>query len=197
MARNKSKRDLKFKPQFKSFAPLGIESESIVLLHEEIEAIFLMDYQNLYQEDAALSMGVSRTTLSRIIKSARTKVATALINGKRLNIQDEKRELCVAFVCKNKDSFGKLSVRNEFIIFVQMDKKIIKNIEILQNPLYNSEQKPTHILPELFSTKSVNYFLSADAGEGLKSSLAAKGIFTIHKNSLYKEELESFLLPYM
>jgi predicted DNA-binding protein (UPF0251 family)/predicted Fe-Mo cluster-binding NifX family protein len=197
MARNKSKRDLKFKPQFKSFAPLGIEVETIILLHEEIEAIYLMDYQNLYQEDAALSMGVSRTTFSRIIKSARTKIATALINGKKLIIQDEKKGFCVAFICEDSASFGQLSVRNEQLVFVQVDEKVIKNIEIIKNPIYNSDQKPTHVLPKLLLSKGVNYFLSADAGEGLQSSLAAKGIFTISKDSLHKEELESFLLPYM
>ena len=47
MARNKSKRDLKFKPKFKSFVPIDKDAQTITLLHEEIEAIYLMDYKNL------------------------------------------------------------------------------------------------------------------------------------------------------
>jgi predicted DNA-binding protein (UPF0251 family) len=77
-----------------------------------------MDYKNLYQEDAASSMGVSRTTFSRIIKNARTKIAIALINGKALNIEDEKDEYSVAFICVDLEEFGSLSIHSSYIIFV-------------------------------------------------------------------------------
>lgn len=197
MARNKSKRDLKFKPKFKSFVPIDKDAQTITLLHEEIEAIYLMDYKNLYQEDAATSMGVSRTTFSRIIKSARTKLATALVNGKKIQIQDEKKELCVAFICDDKENFHHLSIRNEFLVFVKLDESCIKEIEITTNPIYNSDEKPVHVLPELFSSKGINYFLGSDIGEGLKNSLLTKGIFTISKEFIKKDELKAFLHSYM
>lgn len=58
--------------------------ESVVLRVDELEALRLADLEGLYQEDCALRMGISRTTLSRTLAQARRKVTDALINGKRL-----------------------------------------------------------------------------------------------------------------
>lgn len=53
---------------------------------DELEAIRLTDLEGMYQEAAAERMGISRPTLSRIIESARRKVALALVNGLELRI---------------------------------------------------------------------------------------------------------------
>jgi len=53
---------------------------------DEFEAIRLADHLALYHEEAAERMGISRATFGRIIGKARSKVADALINGKRLQI---------------------------------------------------------------------------------------------------------------
>lgn len=58
--------------------------DSVVLRVDELEALRLADLEGLYQEDCALRMGISRTTLSRTLTQARRKVTDALINGKRL-----------------------------------------------------------------------------------------------------------------
>lgn len=189
MARVKTKRELKFKPKFKNFAPCGVSTESINLLHEEIEAIYLMDYKNLYQEDAASSMGVSRTTFSRIIKNARTKIAIALINGKALNIEDEKDEYSVAFICDDLEEFGSLSIHSSYIIFVKLYEKKILSVKSMSNPLQDSSLKPANILPQILAEKSVNYFITDTIGEGLKSSLLTKGIFVIEKDSINRHEV--------
>jgi len=73
------------------FKPCGIsraELESILLTKDEIEAIRLADFEGLYQEDAAREMEVSRPTFSRILSSARKKIATALIKGKTIEIEN-------------------------------------------------------------------------------------------------------------
>ena len=170
-----------------------METEHLRLLHEEIEAIYLMDYKGLYQEDAALSMGVSRTTFSRIIKSARTKIATALINGKGIEIQDEKQEFCVAFICDDEKLFKNLSIRNQYLVFVKIAKNRIIDIETMLNPIYNTDQKPTHVLPEILSGKDVNYFIAGDAGEGFKNSLLTKGIFIIQKDYITEDKITTLL----
>lgn len=54
---------------------------------DEFEAIKLADHEGLYQEQAALRMGVSRPTFGRIVTSARRKVADALVGGKALRIE--------------------------------------------------------------------------------------------------------------
>ena len=189
MSRTKMKRELFFKPVFKHFAPQGGATESLTLLHEEIEAVFLMDYQGMYQEEAAQSMGVSRTTFSRIIKNARLKIATALINGKALEILDDREEFCVAFICDDSSNFGELDLQARFVVFVRLQKEKIITITALKNPLHNTKLRPGNILPALFQEHKVNYFLHHQTGEGLKSSLATRGIFVLEKEKISKEEL--------
>jgi predicted DNA-binding protein (UPF0251 family)/predicted Fe-Mo cluster-binding NifX family protein len=70
--------------------PAGIPARDLPevrLGFDEAEAIRLADYEGLYQEAAARSMGVSRQTFGRIIESARRKVADAVLNGKALRIE--------------------------------------------------------------------------------------------------------------
>jgi uncharacterized protein len=72
------------------FKPAGIpmsELEAVVLTLDEFEALRLADLEQQYQEPVAAQMGVSRPTLSRILESARRKVADALVHGKALRIE--------------------------------------------------------------------------------------------------------------
>ena len=74
------------------FKPCGArmnEIDSEILNEAEIEAIRLADFEGLYQEDAANQMEVSRPTFSRILSSARKKIANALLNGKAIEIKGE------------------------------------------------------------------------------------------------------------
>ena len=64
------------------------ELEEVVLTLDELEAVRLADRQGLYQEAAALQMGVSRQTFGNILVSAHRKVAEALLEGKALRIAD-------------------------------------------------------------------------------------------------------------
>jgi predicted DNA-binding protein (UPF0251 family) len=51
------------------------------LAHDELEALRLCDLEGLTQEEAGLRMGVSRGTVQRTVKQARSKVAHALVNS--------------------------------------------------------------------------------------------------------------------
>ena len=77
-------------PLFVYFKPQGIplnKLEEIVLTLEEIETLNLKDRQGLDQKDAAKEMGISRSTFQRLLKSARKKVITAIIEGKALRFE--------------------------------------------------------------------------------------------------------------
>jgi predicted DNA-binding protein (UPF0251 family) len=63
--------------------------ETLALRADEFEALRLLDYEGLYQEECARRMGISRTTLSRTVEGARRKVVDALLHGKRLLIATE------------------------------------------------------------------------------------------------------------
>ena len=71
--------------QFEPVSPLA-PPKIISLSLEELEAIRLIDLEHLTQEEAAIRMGVSRKTLWNDLKSAREKLARALINGYAIRI---------------------------------------------------------------------------------------------------------------
>jgi uncharacterized protein len=74
------------------FKPAGIplkQLEEINLTLPEFEAIRLIDFEEISQEEAAEKMEVSQPTLSRILKSGRKKISEAIINGKAIKIQKE------------------------------------------------------------------------------------------------------------
>ena len=77
-------------PDKNYFKPRGIPAsllEEIVLSLDEFEAIRLADYEQLYQEEAASRMNISRQTFGRIIEAAHKKIADVLMNGKALKIE--------------------------------------------------------------------------------------------------------------
>lgn len=61
--------------------------EEVSLHIDELEALRLADYEQLYQVEGAAKMNISRQTFANIVTSARRKVADALIHGKALKIQ--------------------------------------------------------------------------------------------------------------
>ena len=67
----------------------------VKLLVEEAEAVRLKDLEGLEQEECAQKMNISRTTFSRILDSARQKIADALLNGKAIRIEGGNFELAV------------------------------------------------------------------------------------------------------
>lgn len=72
------------------FKPAGIRTRDLQWMNltlDEFEAIRLIDAEGLDQEAAAIQMSVSRPTVTRILASARTKVARALVTGQALLIE--------------------------------------------------------------------------------------------------------------
>lgn len=73
------------------YKPAGMPLEGlrrVSLLGEELEALRLMDLEDLTQEDAAQRMDVSRSTFQRILAQARRQVALALVEGAALILED-------------------------------------------------------------------------------------------------------------
>jgi len=90
MPRPKCCRHVAAMPEKTCFRPKGmtvLSLEEVLLTLDEYEAIRLSDLEGLYQEQAALSMNISRQTFGRIIESAHRKVADVLVNGKALKIE--------------------------------------------------------------------------------------------------------------
>lgn len=89
MARPRKNRTITSMPSSEGFMPLGYDTcpETVIMTLDEYEAIRLIDYMDMTQEACALSMGVSRPTITGIYESARFKLADSLVNEKRLLIE--------------------------------------------------------------------------------------------------------------
>jgi hypothetical protein len=90
MSRPRKFRRIRFQPSSRFFKPAGIPIRNLqerILTLTETEAIRLIDLEELEQEKAAKKMKVSQPTLSRLLKSARKKLADSIINSKSIKIQ--------------------------------------------------------------------------------------------------------------
>ncbi len=98
MPRPKKCRFVGFNPDATYFKPRGIPMthlEEVALTIDELESIRLADLHELYHEDAARKMKISRQTFGRILRSAHKKVAESLIHGKALKIETNEQEVSV------------------------------------------------------------------------------------------------------
>lgn len=190
MGREKTKRNLVFKPAFKDFIPEEKVYNGIThLLHEEMEAIYLMDILELYQEEAAKSMEVSRPTFTRILKNARQKLTRALVYGNKISIEDANTAYIIAICSASKDNFESILSTDQYISIYKVENSEVTLIKLFESDVFLKKQKPAIVLPQIFLDFNVNIFLSTRIGEGVKNSLLAKGIQTIEKQIKTKEDL--------
>lgn len=88
--RPKKTRWIKCLPGERCFRPICkplIKAKSVFLTMDEFEAVRLADLEGLKQIDAAKRLKISRPTFSRIVSSARNKIADGLVNIKAIRIE--------------------------------------------------------------------------------------------------------------
>jgi uncharacterized protein len=89
MPRPKKERTVYQPPLYAEFKPQGVqrrELKCVTLELDEFEAIRLVDYIAMDHTEAAIEMGISRSTFTRLIEQARRKMASFLIEGRLLRI---------------------------------------------------------------------------------------------------------------
>ncbi len=106
MARPFIKRRICCMPEANYFKPSGIplnRIDEISLTFDEYEALRLGDLEELYQEDAAKEMNISRQTFGNIIHSAHKKIAESIVYGKAIKIEggEYKMEGKRTFICSD------------------------------------------------------------------------------------------------
>jgi len=84
MARPTRMRRIFFQPDVTYFKPAGIPMANLketVLSFDELEAIRLIDSEKMEQHEAGEKMKISQSTLSRLLRTGRKKLADAIISG--------------------------------------------------------------------------------------------------------------------
>ena len=90
MVRPRRVRRIFFQPDVTYFKPSGISMAHLKetsLSFDELEAIRLVDSEEIEQNKAGKKMNISQSTLSRLLKTGRKKLADAIINGNAIKIQ--------------------------------------------------------------------------------------------------------------
>lgn len=194
MGRDKLKRNLSFKPICKGFKTTECNSDhKIHLLHEELEALYLMDIKELYQADAAKKMGVSRPTFARILKNARSKVAMMLVTGSTLIIEDEKDDFLVMIPSNYQDVLEVSTVNAKYLhIYEVKNKEVIKK-KVIKNPISEQKIRPAQAIPQICNKEGINFFVAKSIGAGLKNSLLSLGIHSFIKNKIEIEHLKDLV----
>ena len=83
-------RRVRFQPGTTYFKPAGARLAHLketILTVVELEAVRLKDVQGLDKTKAAKKMDISQPTFNRLVKSARKKIADALVHGKAIKIE--------------------------------------------------------------------------------------------------------------
>ncbi len=186
MPRPLSGRRVGGEPAAALWKPAGVPArglEEIGLGLDEFEALRLADHEGLYQEAAAIRMGVSRQTFGRIVEEARRKVAAALVEGKALRIGGG-RAICDA----NGGNTMKIAVPTRdgmvdahfghcayFSVFAVEDGKIVAE-DRLEAP--EECGCKSGIAGEL-ARKGVTKLVAGNIGEGAVRVLSSFGIETL------------------
>ncbi len=90
MPRPPKARNVAHRPEYTLFKPAGVPARQlgeVLVTVDEFEALRLKDMVGWDQEQCAGAMGVSQSTLQRMLTSARTKITQALVEGKAIRIE--------------------------------------------------------------------------------------------------------------
>ena len=90
MVRPRRIRRIFFQPDVTHFKPVGISMADLketALSFDELEAIRLIDFEEMEQNKAGKKMKISQSTLSRLLRKGRKKLADAIVNGRSIKIQ--------------------------------------------------------------------------------------------------------------
>lgn len=190
-------RKICFEPQNRIFIPKTATTKSVTIFLEELEAIRLVDGEEMEQENAANMMEVSRQTFQRILYSARKKVADALTMGLEIKIeggnyslyQDCKKQghckccphqknsfsggkiMIIAVTTQQQEVFQHFGSCKEFTLYHVENGTIVEKPQTL-----DTSQSGHGALAALMEEKQVNILICGGIGQGAKNALHIRGI---------------------
>jgi len=126
-------------PNIVQFSPRGKPGrpDEVELAICEFESIKLADYQGFSQAQGALAMKLSRASFGRIVRSARKKIANALVNGKAIKIRMGSTQIGV----RKKDFTREDVVSKEVNRFAVRSRKVAEEVDKLVQKNKNGSEK--------------------------------------------------------
>lgn len=155
-------------------------SEPVILGRDEAESLRLADLEGLYQEAAARSMGVSRSTFARILTSARQKTARAVAEGLAIRVEggpvhgDTEGERTMKIAAPSREGlidphFGHCK---EYLVFTLTDGVLVEEGTIPSPEGCGCKSDIARVLAE----KGITHMVAGNMGDGAMNVLASHGI---------------------
>ncbi len=160
--------------------------EPVVLTLDEYEAVRLIDYEGLSQERCAEQMRVARTTVTSIYESARRKLASMLVEGRRIiiaggcyeispsdNIQvtaKEENTMRIAVTYENGEIFQHFGHTEAFKIYDVEDGKIVSE------QIVDTNGNGHGALAGFLKSAGVDALICGGIGMGAQNALAEASI---------------------
>ena len=189
MGQNKN-RKITFKPTHFHFGPLDSKPINTLKLNDdELEALYLSDYKGLYQEECAKSLGVSRPTFIKILKSARRKTMEMYMFGKAIEVHKSNREFVLVFPTNDRISLHTYFITAKYFAFASIDNSKIVTISYKDNPIYleliernidiiddesAKGMAAGKLIPPLLEGASI--LVTQQLGEGMKRNVEGMGV---------------------
>ena len=155
---------------------------------EEYESIRLLDYEGMTQEEAAVQMGVARTTVQSLYLTARKRIAGCLAEGRPLVIEGGSFELCdgcdnhrlmrffkekgrgtvmkIAVTYENGQIFQHFGHTEEFKVYTVEDN------EVKESHILSSNGAGHGALATLLQEENVDTLICGGIGTGAQNALA-------------------------
>ncbi len=179
-------------PDYYSFIPEEADAEileSIEMSLDEFETMRLLDHEGLNQEECAARMGVARTTVTAMYESARKKLVSAVVEGKRLSITggnieidrsgshfriyaNEKgdRTMRVAVTYDNGNVFGHFGRTEQFKVYDIEDGKVV------DSKILGTNGEGCGALAGILNLANVDALICGGIGGGAQRALQEAGI---------------------
>lgn len=178
-------------PGCKRFVPADAHDLPITILLsvEEYEAIRLIDYSGMSQQEAANQMNASRTTIQALYAEARKKVARFLVEGAALSIEGGNYELCnqtkachsrqqkkenhtmkIAVTYENGQIFQHFGHTEQFKVY-EVENGIIQSSEIV-----DTNGQGHGALADFLFNGGISVLICGGIGGGARNALAETGI---------------------
>ncbi len=179
-------------PDYFSFIPEETDKtdiETVTLSIDEFEALRLLDYEGLNQEECALRMGVARTTVTAMYDNARKKLIKAIVEGNRLsfaggNIEIDREKTQIKLSIKEK---GNKTMRiavtyedgNVFGHFGRTEQFKIYDVEegrVVDSQIIGTNGEGCGALAGILNIAQVDALICGGIGGGAQMALQEAGI---------------------